>query len=81
MPVLTPDAYDSRRNVVYATVTVPEREDPTDVYRVGQEVINGPLRLDAYNPERPRWYDTKAQRVREALGDRIVRARTLAPGL
>ncbi|MDN5855746.1 MAG: GrpB family protein, partial [Actinomycetia bacterium] len=67
------------------TSTDPRREEPTGAYLLGQEILNGPMRLDPYNPEWPRWFDLEEQRVRDALGDRVVRLEhigsTSVPGL
>ena len=85
MPVRAHHAYDSFRNVVQMTPPDPLREKPTDVYVLGQEIINGPLRLDPYDPEWSRQYAVEARRVRAALGDRVLRIEhigsTSVPGL
>ena len=85
MPVHALHAYASHPNVAHVTSSETPREAPTETYLLGQEILNGPMQLDRYNPEWPRWYELEAQRVRVALGDRIVRLEhigsTSVPGL
>lgn len=67
------------------TSTGPQREEPTDLYPLGQEILDAPIRLDPYDSEWPRWYDQEARRISDALGERIVRLEhvgsTSVPGL
>ncbi|UPK73992.1 GrpB family protein [Nocardioidaceae bacterium SCSIO 66511] len=61
------------------------RESPDEVYVVGQEILDKPIELLAYDPEWPRLYAAEERRVRDALGERIVALEhigsTSVPGL
>lgn len=75
MPVAALAAYGSRSSVAHVTPTTPtdpRRETPTDVHLLGQDILDGQIRLDAYDPEWPRLYEQEAHRVRNALGERVV---------
>lgn len=50
----------------------PARDEPDDVHVIGQERLDGPIRLVPYDPEWPRMYEREAARVRGVLGERVL---------
>ena len=51
----------------------------------GEKPLTGPIEIRDYDPEWPRLYEREAERIRRALGDRVVRLEhagsTSVPGL
>ncbi|MBB6173831.1 GrpB-like predicted nucleotidyltransferase (UPF0157 family) [Nocardiopsis mwathae] len=65
---------------------LPERGDPViDRDRVSRNLIDGRVRLDDYDPKWPFLFEREAERIREVLGERVLRLEhvgsTSVPGL
>ena len=68
------------------TTKQPTPESDIQAYTIGElERHDAPVTLVPYNPEWPRLYEREAARIREALGDRLIRIEhtgsTSVPGL
>ncbi len=69
-----------------AAAPAPMTEEQIRATNIGEvKQLNGPVRIDDYNSEWPRLYQREAERIRAALGDRVLQLEhvgsTSVPGL